>query len=182
MLSLGHSDLQNYSASDKIFLYDQFVLIESILVVYHKPLNETIDNGGTIQAQTHVRRQNSKVTYPTQDVVLEVEQQLSKVALDTNPIRLGLELTLKHIKSQLRRDMLLRSLMKRSQVAALVGLGIRIELRALLVEDERVVLRQPLHPQALVEVNRVLFVVECSFCLKKESCSDSYTRYTITRI
>ena len=45
--SLGHYDFQNYSASDKIFLYDWFVYTESILIVYHKPLNETIDNIGT---------------------------------------------------------------------------------------------------------------------------------------
>ena len=49
-LSVGHSALQNYSASDKIFLYDQYICTESILVVYHKPLNESIGNKGTIQA------------------------------------------------------------------------------------------------------------------------------------
>ena len=48
--SLSHSDLQNHSTSDKIFLYDRFVRTKSILVVYHKPLNETIDNKSTIQA------------------------------------------------------------------------------------------------------------------------------------
>ena len=52
---------------------------------------------------------------------------------------------------------------------ALVELEIRVGLEALLVEQERVVSRQPLRPQVPYVVGRVIFVVEYSFCLQIET-------------
>ena len=64
--------------------------------------------------------------------------------------------------------MLLGSLMERSQVAALVGLGIQIGPETLSIEEERVVSRQSPRPQMPFVVSHVLFMVEYSFCLQKE--------------
>ena len=59
--------------------------------------------------------------------------------------------------------------MERSRVTTLVGLGIRVELRALPMEKKHVVPRQPPCPQVPFVVECVLFVVESSFCLQKET-------------
>ena len=56
-----------------------------------------------------------------------------------------------------------------SQLTTSAGLGIQVGIKALLIQKERVVPRQPLRPQMLFVVNRVLFVKECSFCLQKET-------------
>ena len=58
---------------------------------------------------------------------------------------------------------------KKSWVATLVELKIRVGPGAFLAEEERVVSRQPPRPQVPFVVDRVLFVMECSFCLQKET-------------
>ena len=64
--------------------------------------------------------------------------------------------------------MLLGSLMERSRIVALAGLGIRVELGVLLVEEKRMVLRQPPRSQMPFEVDHVIFVVVYSFYLHRE--------------
>ena len=65
--------------------------------------------------------------------------------------------------------MLLGSLMERSRVMTLSGLEIKVRPGALLVEEKRVVPRQPSCLQMPFVVGHILFVVECSFCLQKET-------------
>ena len=63
------------------------------------------------------------------------------MALNTNPVRLELELMPEHTKSQHRQDILLRSLMEKNWVEVLVELEIFRKLRIQPVEEERVVSR-----------------------------------------
>ena len=64
--------------------------------------------------------------------------------------------------------MLPGSWVESNRVEALVGFEILGELRVLSMDEEHVVSRQPPRPQVLGEVDRVLFVVVCSFYLQKK--------------
>ena len=63
------------------------------------------------------------------------------MALNTDPIRLGLELMLKHTKSLRRQGILLGSLMGRTEVEVLVELKVLRKLGILPVEEEHVLLK-----------------------------------------
>ena len=64
-----------------------------------------------------------------------------------------------HTRSSYIFGMLPGSSVERSQVAALARLEILKELGVLPMDEERVVLRQPPHPQVPYEVGRILVVV-----------------------
>ena len=74
-----------------------------------------------------------------------------------------------HTKNSYIPGMPLGSWVERNRVAVLARLGIQVGLGAFPIEKERVMSRQPPRPQALVEVDRVLSIVICSFCLQKET-------------
>ena len=60
------------------------------------------------------------------------------------------------------------SYVEKSRVVVLTRIKIWVGPRALFVEEEHVVLRQPPCTQVPFVVGCVLFVVECSFCLQKK--------------
>ena len=57
--------------------------------------------------------------------------------------------------------------MERSRIMELARLGIQVELGVFLVEKEHMVSRKPPHPQMPFVIDRILFVVECSFYLQR---------------
>ena len=64
--------------------------------------------------------------------------------------------------------MSLGSWAERSRVTTSVGLGIQVEPGAFPVDEKHMVPMQPPRPQAPFVVDRILFVVECTFFLQKE--------------
>ena len=78
--------------------------------------------------------------------------------------------------------MILGPLMEKRQVVALVGLGIRVELGALLMEEEFMVLMQPSRPQMPFVVNHIIFVMECLFYLQKELDYRFYHRRSLNDV
>ena len=65
-------------------------------------------------------------------------------------------------------EMLSRSTVENSRVTALVGLKIQVGHGALPMDEELVVLSQPLRPQVPIEVDRILSMVVYSSYLQKE--------------
>ena len=73
-----------------------------------------------------------------------------------------------HTRSSYMPRMPLELLVERSRVAVLARLEIMGELGVLTMKEERVVMRQPPHPQVPFEVDSILSLVVCSFYLQKK--------------